>query len=326
MLLSSNKKKVALCFIINYEHVLHKENIWRKWCEELKDLVNVYVFYSDREKITSPWLLQHALPPTEVYPTNYYHIIPAYVSLMKHALAADPANAWFCMLTDSCCPIVSPEYFRLQFYRNQTHSIFAWRRAWWDVRTCKRANLGKLAKNLHLANSPWFIVNRHHACLIVHFTTQSPKGIETTAIIDAGRVANESLFAIILMVNHQLLSHNSTIIDSNSHITDWSRPATASSPHTFVEGNAKDQQIISAELKNNPYACFIRKIAPQFPDAIIEKYQQACTISWGDRAELFAWQYGGILATIVPWMMCIVMCVGIILGRAQLWTTLADKQ
>ena len=32
--------KIALCFIINYEHILNKELIWREWIEPNKDIIN----------------------------------------------------------------------------------------------------------------------------------------------------------------------------------------------------------------------------------------------------------------------------------------------
>ena len=45
--------KIALCFIINYEHILNKEDIWREWIEPNKDIINVYFFYKDFRKIKS---------------------------------------------------------------------------------------------------------------------------------------------------------------------------------------------------------------------------------------------------------------------------------
>ena len=43
--------KVALCFIINYHQILNKENIWIKWIEKNKDIINVYFHYRDYNSI-----------------------------------------------------------------------------------------------------------------------------------------------------------------------------------------------------------------------------------------------------------------------------------
>ena len=107
--------KVALCFIINYNHILNKENIWREWIEYNKDIINVYFYYKDLKKIRSKWIMEHTIPPSYIYETSYYYTIPAYFSLMKFAVNHDSNNLWFCMLTDSCCPIISPEKFRYLF-------------------------------------------------------------------------------------------------------------------------------------------------------------------------------------------------------------------
>ena len=45
--------KIALCFIINYDHILNKEDIWREWIEPNKDIINVYFYYKDFNKIKS---------------------------------------------------------------------------------------------------------------------------------------------------------------------------------------------------------------------------------------------------------------------------------
>ena len=35
--------KVALCFIINYDHILNNVHIWRKWIDHNNDIINVYL-------------------------------------------------------------------------------------------------------------------------------------------------------------------------------------------------------------------------------------------------------------------------------------------
>ena len=45
--------KIALCFIISYEHILNKEDIWKQWIEPNKDIINTYFYYKDITKIKS---------------------------------------------------------------------------------------------------------------------------------------------------------------------------------------------------------------------------------------------------------------------------------
>ena len=42
--------KVSLCFIISYNHVLKKEEIWKEWIEYNKDIINIYFYYQDFNK------------------------------------------------------------------------------------------------------------------------------------------------------------------------------------------------------------------------------------------------------------------------------------
>ena len=133
--------KIALCFIINYDHNLIKEDIWKKWIEPNKDIINVYFYYKDINKIKSKWILDHTIPPNYIYETSYLHIIPAYFSLMNFAITHDSNNLWFCMLTDSCCPIISPKKIRYLFYNYYNKSIINCKRAWWNIDHNKRSNL-----------------------------------------------------------------------------------------------------------------------------------------------------------------------------------------
>ena len=99
--------KIALCFIISYEHILNKEHIWREWIEPNKDIINVYFFYKDFKKIKSQWIREHTIPSTAIVETDYYHVIPAYLSILNFAMGHDNENMWFALLTDACCPIIS---------------------------------------------------------------------------------------------------------------------------------------------------------------------------------------------------------------------------
>lgn len=259
--------KIALCFIINYEHILNKEQLWREWIEPNKDIINVYFYYKDLKKIKSKWMLEHTIPPTYIYETSYYQIIPAYFSLMKFALSHDSKNQWFCMLTDSCCPIVSPKKFRYLFYNYYNKTLLSWKPAWWNIDFHKRGNLALLPEELRLANDPWFIMKRENVLQCLSFLAQQPK---MTSTICNGGIANESLFAVIMYIYKQLNSHN--VISAVTHTTDWSRQSSSTSPHLFKNADELDIQFIDKTLATEKFAVFIRKMAPEFPDEILRHY------------------------------------------------------
>ena len=257
--------KVALCFIISYDHILNKEHIWRKWIDYNKDIINVYFYYKDIKKINSKWILERAMPEDRIMKTTYFHVIPAYISVLAYAIQNDIDNRWFCLLTDSCCPIISPKRFRFLFFENYNKTIMSWKKAWWNTQFHKRANLALLPEDLRLANDPWFVLKREDVNRIIQYFHL--KGGITKQICDGG-LANESIFAIILSVYNELKN----VICSVTHICDWSRMATATSPHIFKEGNELDIKFIANELKERNFKMFIRKVAPEFPDTILENY------------------------------------------------------
>jgi hypothetical protein len=141
----------------------------------------------------------------------------------------------------------------------------SWKKAWWNIQFHKRANLALLPEDLRLANDPWFVLKREDVGRIIKYFHL--KGDITTTICQGG-LANESLFAIILAACNELKN----VICSVTHITDWSRMTSSTSPHVFKEGNETDIKFIENELKEKKYQMFIRKVAPEFPDAILESY------------------------------------------------------
>jgi hypothetical protein len=261
--------KAALCFIISNEHILNKEEIWKEWIEPNKDIINVYFYYKDFTKIKSDWIIKHAIPSNYIYDTSYYHVIPAYLSVMKYASIHDSNNSWFCMLTESCCPIISPKKFRYLFYNYYNKSIMSWKKSWWNIFFHKRANLYKLPEDLHLANDPWFVLKRENVHQILTFVNRQK---DITNIICSGGLANESLFAIILYVCKQLQTNNPQVISAITHITDWNRMTSATSPYLFKHVTEKDIAFIDSELEANKYAMFIRKIAPEFSNELLKHY------------------------------------------------------
>ena len=280
--------KIALCFIISYEHILNKEEIWRKWIEPNKDIINVYFYYKELNKIKSSWILKNVVDSSYIHETSYYHVIPAYLSVMSYALNHDSENQWFCVLTESCCPIISPIRFRNLFYTHYHYSIMNWRKIWWNVQLQKRANLDLLPENLRLANDPYFILKREDVHICFKFTHSKMNIFKT--ICDGG-LANESLFAIILSISNRLADSN--VKKYVTHLTDWSRMATPTSPYLFKDGSSRDIKFIKDGLKENQFSIFIRKISREFPDDILNDFiynktkEQRLWIVW---MNLFFWR------------------------------------
>jgi hypothetical protein len=95
---------------------------------------------------------------------------------------------------------------------------------------------------------------------------------DLTNVICNGGLANESLFAIILYYYKQFDKLNESVIKSVTHIADWSRMETSTSPHLFKNADEKDLKFIDLSIEQNKYVIFIRKIAPEFPNDILKHY------------------------------------------------------
>ena len=235
--------KIALCFIINYEHILNKEHIWRKWIEANEDIINVYFFYETKEKIKSEWILKHTISAAFIYNTSYFNVVPAYMALMRYAYVKDNTNQWFCFLTDSCCPIISPKKFRYMFFNYYNKSILSWKYAWWNVMIHTRANLRLLPDKLKLANDPYFILKREDVCKCLQFLKYN---IQLSNTIIKGGLANESFFAIALKYYNTL----DNAICKPTHMVDWSRMTSATSPHIFYEDTTENRLFIESNKKS----------------------------------------------------------------------------
>jgi hypothetical protein len=257
--------KIALCFIISYSHVVNKEQIWIDWIEPNKDIINVYFHYKNYSDIKSEWIRKHAIHPKCIVETDYMHVVPAYLAVMSFAMNHDFNNQWFCFLTESCVPIISPLKFRELFFENYSKTIMNWRKVWWNVQFCNRANLKMLKDDSHLANDPWFTIKREDAyrCL-----TYSKINTNIYTLICRGDVANESIFAIMLQAVNKLKEVKQAV----THAADWSRMTSATSPHVFKEGNKTDLLFINDFLEKNCYTMFLRKVDAKFPDQIIREY------------------------------------------------------
>jgi hypothetical protein len=266
--------KVALCFIISYKHILHKEKIWRDWVETNKDIINVYFHYKDFNAIRSPWIKQYTIPPNCIANTSYYYVVPAYMSVLSYAFSHDIENKWFCLLTESCVPIISPQKFRQLFLNYYYTSIFKWKPSYWNIEIHQRANLKYLNKEYHLANDPWFTLSRDHVHKCIIFMM---KKNDIYQKVCKGGLANESVFAIALQTFKEL-TNSYKVVNDSSTITDWIRMSNATSPHIFTQGTEEEQKedidFITSELKRNKYAMFLRKVDYSFPDSILLDLQK----------------------------------------------------
>ena len=258
--------KVALCFIISYEHILNKEELWIDWINSNKDIINVYFHYKNINMITSPWIKSHTIPQKITKNTTYFNVVPAYMTLLSYAYKHDETNVWFCMLTESCIPIISPEKFREMFFNNYHKSIIKCQPAYWNIYLHSRANLRFFDKKFQLANDPWFILCRDHVYKCLLFITVK-KSVYNK--INMGGLANESMFAIILQTFGEL-TNPKRLINESSNLSDWSRMASPTSPYLFKEATEENINLISNLLKENKYTIFLRKFHSSFPNSVIK--------------------------------------------------------
>lgn len=278
--------KVALCFIISYQHKLNKEKLWINWIEKNKDIINVYFHYKDYNLIKSNWIKKHCIPPKLIQKTSYYDVVPAYMSILSFAFEHDKENKWFILLTDSCVPIISPEKFRYLFYKNYYNSIIRIRPSFWNIDIHQRANLKYLNSIYHLTNDPWFLLTRNHVHKCMIFIALKNNIYQ---LVVSGGLANESIFAIMLKsfnlvqviknnddekikYEKNLYNLNHNIINELSTIADWTRMSNPTSPFLFKENNKENIKIIEDLIKTNKYSLFLRKVDSNFPDNIITSF------------------------------------------------------
>ena len=266
-------EKVALCFLISGDHVLNKEHIWKEWVEPNQDIIQIHFHYAEKRKIKSQWIRSHAMPEKLIAPTDYFHVVPAYLSLISYAIASDSLVKWFCFLTDSCAPIITPQKFRELFFRDSNKSVFKWGKAHWNVYEFTRANLRHLPETQQLSHDPWFTLTRVDAELCLKYACEHKK---MYSFICKGVVANESIFAIILL-HYDRLQH---VVNKGVTITDWTRMTSMTSPYVFkMFPNGvplQDTEYIQTEKEKNDYYMFIRKVHTSFPDASLRLHTETC--------------------------------------------------
>lgn len=289
--------KAALCFIVSYEHRLHHEALWREWIEPNRDIINVYVHYKRIENIASPWLRAFAIPPKYVNKTSYYNVVPAYMSVLSFAFNHDTQNQWFCMLTDTCVPVITPAQFRRRLKELHGMTIMRSFPAHWNLTLHQRANLRLLKPEYWLANDPWFTLCRKHVhqCMIFMAMKNSIYNI-----VNAGGLANESLFAIVLQTFRER-DHPQRHVNLSSTLCDWERKSSPTSPYYFcfppkdtimndlpnllwrANENCTDAQKLERDVQqiktllanpDNRLCMFMRKVHVSFPDEKIKECMQ----------------------------------------------------
>jgi hypothetical protein len=192
------------------------------------------------------------------------------MSILSYAYHHDKNNLWFCLLTDSCVPIVSPAKFRKLFFDHYQASIIKCKPAYWDIRIHRRANLRLFKKEFWLANDPWFTLCRDHVNKCLLFLNYKN---ETFQQINSGGLANESMFAIILQTFGEL-SNTFRLINESSSVADWSRMSSPTSPYLFKEVTHENNNIICNLLKENKYTLFLRKVHQYFPDETLKQIME----------------------------------------------------
>jgi len=286
--------KAALCFLISYDHKLNKEHIWREWIEPNKDILEVYVHYKEKEKIKSDWLREKAIPIEWTVETDYTHVVPAYFSLLQYGLQQRNIQ-WFCFVTDACVPIVSPSQFREMFFLYSSYSLMSWRKPWWNIWLCKRANLHLFDSVFHLGHAPWFVISRSDALLCLEFKRKYRNTYKT---ICAGVIANESIFAIILKAMGAL----DRVKNVETTATDWSRMMSPTSPFLFTTGDAKDRVFIDDFIKKNTHTMFLRKVDTSFPDSILREYIREKPVSYIKQCQRFFIEKKALFLNKMDWI------------------------
>lgn len=265
--MSESVPKVALCFLIDYQHCVTHEELWKEWIKPNLDIIHVYFHYKNLEAIQSTWIRKHVLPKEAISQTSYMNIVPALMTMLGYAYYHDKQTRWFVLLTETCVPIISPKKFRELFMNHRMENIMKWGPAYWSVTFHKRANLNLLPADLHLSNDPWFVLTRTGVEASLSFLSNKPKLYRTVC---EGGLANESLFAIIFQMFGLLTSIH--VRDEVTTLCDWTRKSSPTSPFVFESATPENKAWIHQAKAQHPFAMFLRKVSREFPDADLREY------------------------------------------------------
>jgi hypothetical protein len=164
------KKKgytIALLFMCIDE--LPFEDIWRKWMDDVESGVTVKVWVHAKypEKVKSEWVRSNLLSYSHRPEWGSIELVKAAVSLVHEALK-DPDPSRFCLISESCLPVVS--------LRAAAKSLWKQDRSWLDAQNranngysqqaqFQRAGAGFAKHHLWKADQ-WFMLTRAHAQLM----------------------------------------------------------------------------------------------------------------------------------------------------------------
>jgi hypothetical protein len=251
---------IAFCFMVTKD--LSKENVWKKWLNELNKLnvkYNIYVHVSDPTKVKSDWLKKYLIPQN--IPTWWDDHMDAELTLLKYAL--DNSNdSWFINLSETTIPMVSPSKFKKMFNNYKNKTILQYKKIWWDPRFQDRGNSLKFPPKARLGNSEWCSICNEDMRVICYMW----KNTNIINTIMKKPHADESIFSVSLYIGNRFKN----TINAFNTLMDWERDLEASSPYTFKYPYTEyDKKFIEEFLKKNKYVMFMRKVDSTFPDKII---------------------------------------------------------
>ncbi len=155
-----NKKKIALCFLIN--ETINNEDLWYEWLKNVdKDKYNIYIHYKKNKKLN--YFDEYKIKENIETCWGCLGIVLAQNALLKEALK-DSNNKHFIWLSDACVPLKTFEYVYNYLdidksYFNMAPDEAVFPRAETALKYIKRENLKKAAMPA--------IINRKHAQLFV---------------------------------------------------------------------------------------------------------------------------------------------------------------
>jgi hypothetical protein len=253
---------VSFCFLLTKD--LNKEHIWRSWLSQLDISYSLFVHCSNPDNIHSQWLQQYIIPQNKIVPTSWGKLGQAIYNLFEYA-SSIVNRGWYTMNSESCVPIISAIQFSNLCRKYVSKSIIDYRNISWNTETSTRGNLHKFDKDYHLVHSGWYVLTNTDIINIIECRNKYADFCYNALFNTEGKLTDEHGIAIILKKMNQLTN----TIKGEITIVDWSR-SNGNSPYTFAEDSQQNREYIETARKE--YTCFLRKVAPSFPDEIITKY------------------------------------------------------
>ena len=113
--------KIALCFL-TYEN-LSQPKLWRKFIDNNKDRLNVYI-HNKNDFVEDEYQLNQYCIQNRV-PTKYSHksVVEAELTLFKEAHKHDAANAFFILLSDKCVPLYNFDHIYTSIFAENSNMV-----------------------------------------------------------------------------------------------------------------------------------------------------------------------------------------------------------